>query len=315
MQVHPQIQAALKALAEANLPAIESLTAQRAREVMNAMSKARGGVPAPIERAEDKAAPGPAGDVPVRVYRPKGDGPFPAVIYFHGGGHVFGDLDTHDIIARNICAGSEAVVVAVDYRLAPEHKFPAAADDAWAAYLWVREQGAALEIDASRLAVAGDSAGANLAAVVALMARDAGHTNLRMQVLIYPVADYNLVGDSYVRFATGYGILTADAMKWFRGHYLTRDEDADDWRASPIKASSLANLPPTLIVAAQCDVLCDDGIALAAALRAAGTPVERREYAGMIHGFFGMAPAIDDAVAAQRDVSNALRERFAQAAS
>ena len=300
--VHPQIKAALAALAEAKLPSVESLTPEQARATFNA----RGGTPAPIARAENGMVPGPGGDVPVRIYWPNAKGPRPALIYFHGGGHVFGDLDTHDVIARNIC-GAEIVVVAVDYRLAPEHKFPAAADDAWAAYAWVRENGASLGIDASRLAVGGDSAGGNLAAVVAIMARDAGHTNLKLQVLIYPVTDYSLGSDSYNRFGEGYGVLTSGAMRWFYQHYLRSPEDADDWRASPIKAKSLANLPSTLIIASQCDVLCDEGADYADALRAAGTVVERKEYAGMIHGFFGMTPAIDDAVRAQSDVSNALR--------
>jgi acetyl esterase len=307
MPVHPQIEAALAALAEANLPTIESLTPERAREMFNAMSRARGGTPAPIAKAEDRAIPGPAGDVPVRIYWPNEEGVRPALVYFHGGGHVIGNLDTHDTIARNLCGGSELVVVAVDYRLAPEHKFPAAVDDAWAAYTWVRTQGAALGIDTSRLAVGGDSAGANLAAVVAIMARDAGHANIALQVLIYPVTDYHLSGASYRRFGQGYGVLTSDVMAWFRKHYLGHPGDADDWRASPIRARSLARLPPAVIIAAECDVLRDEGAAYAEALRAAGTAVDRREYAGMIHGFFGMTPVVDDAVRAQADVASALK--------
>jgi acetyl esterase len=271
------------------------------------MSRARGGTPAPIAKAENVVIPGPGGDVPVRIYWPNAKGPRSAFIYFHGGGHVFGDLDTHDVIARNLCGGADVVVVAVDYRLAPEHKFPAAVEDAWAAYAWVREQGASLGIDPSRLAVGGDSAGGNLAAVVAIIARDAGHVDIKLQVLIYPVTDYKLGSDSYNRFGEGYGVLTSGAMRWFHEHYLRGAGDADDWRASPIKAQSLANLPPALIIAAQCDVLCDEGVDYAEALRAEGTKVERKEYAGMIHGFFGMTPAIDDAVRAQSDVSNALR--------
>jgi acetyl esterase len=305
--VHPQIEAALAALAEAKLPSVASLTPAKAREIFNAMSRARGGTPAPIARAENGTVPGPGGEIPVRIYWPNAKGPRSAVIYFHGGGHVFGDLDTHDVIARNLCGGAEVVVVAVDYRLAPEHKFPAAAEDAWAAYTWIRDNGASLGIDVSKLAVVGDSAGGNLAAVVAIMARDAGHSNIRLQVLIYPVTDYALGSDSYNRFGEGYGVLTAGAMKWFNQHYLRSAEDENDWRASPSKAQSLANLPQALIIAAQCDVLCDEGADYAAALSAAGTEVERREYAGMIHGFFGMTPAIDDAVRAQSDVVSTLK--------
>ncbi len=307
MPVHPQIKLALEALAKADISPIHTLTAPRAREVMNAMSKARGGQPAPVERTEDRTISGPHGDVPVRIYWPKAKGPHPAFVYFHGGGHVIGDLDTHDTIARNLCGGADVVVVSIDYRLAPEHKFPAAAEDAWAGYQWVRSAPSDLNIDPKRLSVGGDSAGGNLAAVVALMARDAGHTNIRLQLLVYPVTDFAMTGASYTGYANGFGVLTADAMKWFRDHYLGRAEDAGDWRASPIKAS-LEGLPPALIIAAECDVLRDEGVAFADALRAAGNDVQRREYAGMIHGFFGMTPIIDDAVAAQRYASEALRK-------
>lgn len=307
MALHPQIQQALKALADAKLPPLETLTPAQAREQMNAMVKARAGVPAPIDRAEDRRAPGPAADIPVRLYWPKADKPRGAVLYFHGGGHVIGNLDTHDVIARNLCAGSEALIVSVDYRMGPEHRFPAAVDDAWAALRWLADAAPSLGVDASRLAVCGDSAGANLAAVVALMARDAGAPKLRLQALVYPVADYALTGESYERYAEGYGVLTRGAMEWFQRHYLSRPEDADDWRASPIKASSFAGVAPALIVNAECDVLRDDGARYAEALRRAGVPVEHKEYAGMIHGFFGMAPAIDDAVAAQAYVADALK--------
>ncbi|MFM9846787.1 MAG: alpha/beta hydrolase [Hyphomicrobiaceae bacterium] len=306
MPVHPQIKLALEALVKANLPPIQTLTASKAREVMNAMSKARGGEPAPVAKTENRTVPGPRGDVPVRIHWPKAKGPHPVFVYFHGGGFVIGDIDTHDTIARNICGGADVVVVSVDYRLAPEHKFPAAAEDAWAGYQWVRSAPSGLDIDASRIAIGGDSAGANLAAVVALMARDAGHDNIRLQLLVYPVTDFAMTSASYGTYADGFGVLTADAMKWFGDHYLARAEDAADWRASPIKAD-LKGLPPALIIAAECDVLRDEGLAYAEALRAAGNAVERKEYAGMIHGFFGMTPVIDDAVGAQHHAIAALK--------
>ncbi len=311
MALHPQIQQALKAMADARLPAIESLSPAEARAVFDAMAKARGGTPAPTARSADLAAPGPGGAVPLRVHWPNAEGTRPAVLYFHGGGHVLGNLDTHDVIARNLCAGSEAVVVSVDYRMGPEHRFPAAVDDSWAAYRWLAANEADLGVDPARLAVCGDSAGGNLAAVVALQARDAGDTEIRMQALIYPVADYALVGDSYARYATGHGVLTAAAMAWFRRHYLAAPDDVDDWRASPIKAASLAGLPPTVIVTAECDVLRDDGARLAQALRDAGVAVDYKEFAGMIHGFFGITPAVDDAVNAQRHIADALRRALA----
>jgi acetyl esterase len=306
LPVHPQIKLALEALAKADLPAIHTLSAPRAREVMNAMSKARGGEPAPVAKTENRKIPGPEGDVPVRIHWPKANGPHAVFVYFHGGGFVIGDLDTHDTIARNLCVSAGVVVVSVDYRLAPEHKFPAAAEDAWAAYQWVRSAASELDIDPARLSVGGDSAGANLATVVALMARDAAHDDIRLQLLVYPVIDFAMTSASYATYANGFCVLTAEAMRWFGRHYLARPEDAGDWRASPIRAD-LKDLPPTLIIAAECDVLRDEGAAYAEALRAAGNSVELKEYAGMIHGFFGMTPVIDDAAAAQKYAVDALK--------
>src|SRR2546429_4128759 len=226
--------------------------------------------------------PGPAGDIRLRLYWPKSAAPVPAIVYFHGGGHVIGSLDTHDLIARNLCAGAEAVVASVDYRMGPEHRFPAAVEDSFAALDWVHRNAKSLGADPDRLGVHGDSAGANLAAVVALLARDAGGPVLRLQSLVYPVADYNLNTPSYEKFATGYGILTREAMAWFRQHYLRSPADAEDWRASPIRASSLAGVAPAIVITAECDVLHDDGQGYAEALRRAGVAVEYREYPGMI---------------------------------
>lgn len=307
MTLHPQIAEALQKLAAANLPPIHSLTPEEGREQMRSVIKARGSVPEPIRRAEDRSIPGPAGAIPVRLYWPEAEGPLPVLVYYHGGGHVIGDLETHDVICRNLAAGAGALVMAVDYRMGPEHRFPAAVEDSWAALQWIAGEAAVLGGDPSRMGVSGDSAGGNLAAVMALMARDAGGPALSAQLLIYPVADYGLVGDSFAKFDSGFGPLTRAAMEWFRGHYLRRPADAEDWRASPIRAASLAGLPPALFVVAGCDVLHDDSVRYADALRAAGVPVDWRFYPGMIHGFFGMTPMIDDAVDAQRVASSELR--------
>jgi acetyl esterase len=278
---------------------------------MEAMVRARQvGPPTPVARIEHRAAPGPGGAVALRIYRPAEPAPLPAIVYFHGGGHVIGSLDTHDAIARNLCAGVGAVVVSVDYRMAPEHRFPAAVEDAFATLRWVHSEAAALGVVPDRLALSGDSAGANLAAVAALIARDAGAPRLRLQTLIYPITDFHFAGESYARYAEGYGVLTRGAMEWFRRHYLAAPGDADDWRASPIRAPDLGGVAPALVVTAECDVLCDDGARYAAALERAGVPVEYREYPGMIHGFFGMAPAVDAAVEAQGEVIAALRRAF-----
>src|SRR5438045_3514687 len=309
--LHPQIQQVLKVMAEMNLRPIEAMTPAEARAQMEATAQSRKAEPLPVDRVAERMIPAPAGDIRLRLYWPKRGVPVPAIVYYHGGGHVIGSLDTHDFVARNLCAGAEALVASVDYRMGPEHKFPAAVEDSFAALEWVHANAAALGADPDRLGVHGDSAGANLAAVVALMARDAGRPRLRLQSLVYPVADYTMSTPSYEKFATGYGILTREAMVWFQQHYLRSAGDAEDWRASPLKAPSLAGVAPAIVVTAECDVLHDEGERYAAALRDAGVPVEYREYPGMIHAFFGMVPLVDDAMNAQRAVWAAFKRAFA----
>jgi len=307
--LHPQIQRVLQVMAEANLKPIEAMTPAEAREQIEATAQGRKAEPLLVDRVQERLVSGPAGDIRLRLYWPDKAAPLPAIVYYHGGGHVIGSLDTHDLVARNLCAGAEALVTSVDYRMGPEHRFPAAVDDSFAALKWVHTNANELGADPNRIGVHGDSAGANLAAVVALMARDAGGPRLRLQSLVYPVADYGLVGDSYDKYAQGYGLLTRESMVWFRNHYLRSPKDAEDWRASPINAPSLGNVAPAIVITAECDVLHDDGKRYTEALHRAGVPVEYKEYPGMIHGFFGMMPAVDDAMNAQRAVwprSNAL---------
>jgi acetyl esterase len=308
--LHPQIQRVLQLMAEANLQPFEAMTPAEARAQMEATAQSRQAEPLPVDRVEERVIPGPASDIRLRLYWPRTAAPPPAIVYYHGGGHVIGSLDTHDLVARNLCAGAEALVASVDYRMGPEHRFPAAVDDSYAALEWVHANAAGLDADPGRIGVHGDSAGANLAAVVALLARDAGSPRLRLQSLVYPVADYGLVGASYDTYAEGYGLLTKGAMVWFRDHYLRTPEDADDWRASPIKTPSLEGVAPAIVVAAECDVLHDDGQRYAEALRRAGVPVEYKEYPGMIHGFFGMMPVVNDAMNAQRVVWAAFKRAF-----
>ena len=286
------------------------MTPAEAREQMEATAQARKAEPLPVDRVRERSVAGPAGDIRLRLYWPNRAAPLPAIVYYHGGGHVIGSLDTHDLVARNLCAGAEALVASVDYRMGPEHRFPAAVEDSFAALKWVHANAKELGADPDRLGVHGDSAGANLAAVVALMARDAGSPRLRLQSLVYPVADYRLVGDSYDKYTQGYGLLTRESMVWFRNHYLRSPKDAEDWRASPINAPSLGDVAPAIVITAECDVLHDDGERYAGALRRAGVPVEYKEYPGMIHGFFGMMPAVDDAMNAQRAVWAAFRRAF-----
>jgi acetyl esterase len=313
--LHPQVVKALEAMARLNLKPIEAMDPPEAREQMERMAASRRAETLPIERTEDRTIPGPGGDIPLRIYWPNAAGarqsPLPAIVYYHGGGHVIGSLDSHDLIARNLCGGAEAIIVSIDYRMGPEHRFPAAVEDSMAGLLWVHANAASIGADPERLGVHGDSAGANLAAVVALMARDRGGPTLRLQSLVYPVADFRMETESYTEFATGCGILTAEAMRWFRGHYLRSMEDALDWRASPLLAPDLTGVAPAIVIAAECDVLHDEGLTYCDRLKAAGVPVERQEYAGMIHAFFGMMPALDDAMNAQRAVWAAFKRAFA----
>ena len=257
---------------------------------------------------------GEGGAIPARLYRPLGSAPnaaLPALIYFHGGGWVIGDLDTHDVVCRQIANGSGAAVVSVDYRLAPEHKFPAAVEDAIAATAWIAAHGATLGIDTARLAVGGDSAGGNLAAVVALDARDRNGPKLIQQTLIYPATESTMSHPSHERFAEGL-LLTRPTMKWFLGHYLRGAEDLADWRVSPLRATSLANLPPALVLTAGYDPLCDEGEDYAARLAAAGVPVTRVRVEGMIHGFLTMGKLIPAANEAVAMIAAALKIAFAR---
>ncbi len=311
MSIDPQVQEILNKMAELNLPQMQTLSVEAGRAQFLAMAKARAVDPVPVDAVEDIQIPGPGGDFQALVYTPENaSGPLPLLVYYHGGGHVIGSPETHDPTARNLCAGAHCKVVSVNYRKGPEHKFPAAVDDAFAALQWCAANASSLGVDASRIAVGGDSAGGNLAAVTALMARDARGPALSFQLLIYPVSDYRCKSDSYERYSKGYGLLEAETMSWFQNHYLNSPEDADDWRASPLLAQDLSGLPPAKVMTAQYDVLHDDGVALAEALDAAGNTVSHEDYPGMIHGFFGFIPIVDSAVSAQNSAIAALKNAF-----
>ena len=255
--------------------------------------------------------PGPAGDLPVRIYTPNGKGPFPLMVFFHGSGFVVCNLDTHDGTARNLCSAGGCVVVSVDYRLAPEAKFPAGPDDCYAATKWSAEHARELNADPSRIVIAGDSAGGNLVAVVALMARDQGGPALRGQLMIYPVTDYHSPGHpSYVENAEGYG-LSAAGMRWFWNHYLTSPSEADNPYVSPLRAKNLRGLPPALIITAEYDVLRDEGERYGQRLAEAGVPTKVTRYDGMHHGFFQMYGIVEKAKAALEESAAWLKARFA----
>ena len=279
------------------------------RARMHELVVSAGGDKEPVHAVEDRTIPGPAGEIPVRVYRPSAATGLPVLVYLHGGGWVICDLETHDPTCRAISNGADCVVVSVDYRLAPEHKFPAAADDAYAATAWVAQHAQELGADASRVAIGGDSAGGNLTAAVALMARERAGPPLAFQVLIYPVLD--LASESASRKENGEGyFLTAAGMTWYEEQYLRDDADRKNVLASPLLAGDLAGLPPALVVTAEYDPLRDEGEAYGRRLTEAGVPATVSRYDGMFHGFLAFAGALDGATRAQAEVFAALRTAF-----
>lgn len=308
MPLDPQAAALLEQIKAMGGPQLHELPVPMAREAMRAMTafQAEGEAVASVV---DRSAPGPHGEIPVRVYTPNGEPPFPGLVYFHGGGWVIGDLETHDQVCRALANGAGCVVVAVDYRLAPENKFPAAAEDCYAATQWVARNAAASGIDPTRIAVAGDSAGGNLATVVSLMARDRKGPGLVLQLLVYPVTDSSLDTPSYSENAQGY-LLTREAMQWFWNHYVRDTADRENPYAAPLRAQQLAGLPPALVITAEFDPLRDEGEAYGARLREAGVPTQVTRYDGMIHGFFGMTMLLDKAKTAMNEAVTALRQAW-----
>jgi acetyl esterase len=312
MPLDPTVQVILD-LAPKDVPPIETLTPDEVRAGFRD-TRVPFSAPAPLAKTEDRTVPGAAGDIPVRVYTPEGDAPFPVLVYFHGGGWVIGDIETHDDVCRALASRAGCVVVSVDYRLAPEHKYPAPLDDCFAATAYVAHHAAEFGADAACLAVGGDSAGGNLAAVVALMARDRGGPAIVHQALIYPVTDFDFGTPSYSDNATGY-LLTTATMRWFWDHYLPNAADGAHPHASPLRAESLAGLPPALVITAEYDPLRDEGEAYAARLSEAGVPVTMSRYDGMVHSFVSLAALLPAGDRAITEVATALRAAFAGAAS
>ncbi|MDX1947150.1 MAG: alpha/beta hydrolase [Pirellulaceae bacterium] len=261
----------------------------------------------PVASAVDRTVPGPAGEIPVRVYAPHGNGPFPVLLFYHGGGWVLGSINTHDEVPRSICHRAGVIVVSVDYRLAPEHRFPAPLDDCYAALVWAAEHAAEIGGDPRRLAVGGDSAGGNLAAAVAIRARDERGPRVLLQVLIYPVTNYNFDSASYHQMSTGFG-LTRAGMQAFWRDYLRDPAEGLHPLASPLQAGNLAGLPPALVITAHFDVLRDEGEAYAARLAQAGVPVTCTRYTAMNHGFLRQAASYEDGRQAHEQIAAALRE-------
>jgi len=263
----------------------------------------------PLAEVTDSKIPGPAGPMAIRIYRaPLADNQ-PGMVYFHGGGFVIGSLNSHDGTCRRLCHNAGCTVISVDYRLAPEHRFPAAVDDSFAAALWVAENAKSLKIDPARIAVAGDSAGANLAAVVALIARDNGGPKFVHQLLTYPVTDMACKSQSYITNGEGY-FLTREMMGWFAKQYMPAGQDPEDPVLSPLYAKDLSGLPPATVITAEYDPLRDEGEDYARRLQAAGVPTQLRRYDGVIHGFFSMNGMIDQADDAHAFAAGELRKAF-----
>jgi len=305
----PQAEALLQQMAQMNIPPFYTLTPAQAREIMRGMA-ALSSEPEVVANVENLTITGPGGQIPLRIYTPRGDGPFPILVFFHGGGWVICDLDTHDNLCRSLTNRACCVVVSVGYRLAPEHKFPSAVEDAYAATQWVVNNANRINGDPTRIAVGGDSAGGNLAAVVAIMARDHHGPSLRYQLLIYPATDVSSNNtDSYRNYADGYFLTKGDG-EWFCDQYLNCEEDRLNPAASPLLAPDLSGLPPALVITAEFDVLRDEGESYAKRLKGAGVSVKCKRYKGMIHGFMSMDGLLDQARNGIEEASAALREAF-----
>lgn len=307
LNLDPQAKFVLQQLEAAGAPPMETLTPEQARASSDFSLLA--GAPEEVAKVENRKIPVSDGNIQIRIYTPDGEGPFPVLVYYHGGGWVIGDLDTVDVPCRMLANRANCVVVSVDYRLAPEHKFPTAAEDSYAAVQWVAENAAEINVDSSRIAVGGDSAGGNLAAVTALMAKDKGGPNLSYQLLFYPVTNHSFDTASYTENADGY-LLTKNTMVWFWNHYLRNDEDGKNPYASPLRAEDLTGLPPALVITAGFDPLRDEGEAYASRLKEAGIPVEATRYEGMIHGFFWMPGILEQARNVIEQAANGLKEAF-----
>jgi acetyl esterase len=308
LPVDPQIQVLLDR--GAGVPATHTLPVAVARTQYEARI-ALMAPPAEIAGAREQTIDGPGGPLRIRLYTPRGKGPFPLLVFFHGSGFVLCSLDTHDGMCRNLCAGAGCVVASVGYRLAPEYKFPAGIDDCLHATRWAAAHVAELGADSARIAVAGDSAGANMAAVTALRVRDEGGPALCAQLLLYPVTDYYSPGTpSYEENAEGYG-LTRDTMKWFWDHYLSEASQGAHPHASPLRATDLSGLPPALVITAEYDPLRDEGERYAEKLRAAGVQVAMSRYDGVNHGFMFWVGVVDKAGVAMAEACEWLRGVFA----
>jgi acetyl esterase len=301
----PDAAAVYKAFQESGRPPYETVSPAEARELYLKARVVTNPEPPELKSVEPLAIPAPHGAIPARIYTPKtlrkANGLAPCLVFFHGGGWVIGDLDSHDVVCRKLADEGQLIVIAVDYRLAPEHKFPAAVDDAVTATKWIADNAKQLGVDVSRLLVGGDSAGGNLAAVVAIAARDGDGPAIAGQVLIYPAIDFAMTHPSHSEPETSI-LLTHSVIRWFRDHYLNGAADVHDWRASPARARTLIGLPPAYVLTAGADPLRDEGDEYAHRLKQAGVPVTYRHFSGQFHGFFTMGKLLQQANVAATEI-------------
>jgi acetyl esterase len=312
MPLDPQAELVIGLVKQSGLPEFWQLTPDQARE-QYLLRVGKLAPKEPIFRTTDRGIPGPGSELPIRIYQPREARPgeqLPVLVWFHGGGFVIGDLDTHDPACRMLANQADCLVVAVDYRLAPEFKFPAAVDDSMAAVRWVALHARELGGDPERIAVGGDSAGGNLAAVCALLARNEGHPRLAFQLLIYPCTAPEPETPSHRKFAEGY-VLTRNTITWFYKQYARSPKEFHDFRFAPLVADDLSNLPPALLLVAGFDPLRDEGVDYAKRMIEAGNRVTLVNYEGMIHGFYLMGAAVDAAKRAIAQSAQALKEAFA----
>lgn len=308
--LHPQVAAFLDQLKAQGAPSMATLPVEEVRASQQALITMMGITPEPVAEVTDRTIPGPGGELPIRVYTPEGSGPFPVLVYLHGGGWVAGDLNLQDDTCRSISNGAGCVVVSVDYRLAPENKFPAAVQDCHAAARWVAENAEQIHVDPARMAIGGESAGGALTAAVSLKARAEGGPPFVLQVMVNPCTNLaSMDTDSYREFAEGFG-LRKDEVEWCRDHYLRGEEDWQHPYASPLLAEDLRGLPPALIVTSEFDILRDEGETYGRRLEGAGVPTTVSRYNGVIHGFFAAAAIFDRGQDARAEVSAALRSAF-----
>jgi acetyl esterase len=304
----PNVKLLLDAMEQQGTEGLREVGLDQAREGIGLLHALGGTVD--IARAEDRTIPGVTGDIPVRIYSAAADAVLPVVVYLHGGGWVIGDIASYDAVCRKLAITSGLTVISVDYRRAPEHVFPCAAEDAYAATRFIAEHGAELGVDGSRLAVAGDSAGGNLAAITAILARDRGAPTIAFQLLVYPVIDGTMSFPSYKENGEGY-LLTADDMAWFYEQYVGPETDRRDPMLSPLYAADLSDLPPALVITAEYDPLRDEGEAYADALQQAGVSARASRYDGLVHGFLPLDGLIPAAVPAMEEAASALRNALA----